>query len=404
MKQFYSNLLALRPGRSVMLFALLICASYISNAQVYTATLSGAAEAPPNNSPGTGKTTVTITGTMMRVQADFSGLVAGVTASHIHAATAVPGAGTAGVATSVPTFTGFPSGVTSGTYDRVFDMTLASSYNPAYITANGGTPASAFAALKTAMNNGASYLNIHSSAFPPGEIRGFLALCPTINVSILNAFALPQGVLPNTVYPAYAPASSLMLTATVSGGTGPYTYSWTGGSTASGITVSPTATTTYTVMVLDQKGCPGSASRIVSVADVAGGKNGDKIEICHKGSNTLTIGASGVADHLGHSDMLGSCTVESVTRRDGSAEFENNFSVKVRSNPSYNYFDLQLSGSTNNDFQVKVYDLTGRVVESRTSLRGIQTLRIGNTYKPGIYVLEVSQGAQRKTLKLVKAN
>jgi hypothetical protein len=99
-------------------------------------------------------------------------------------------------------------GVREGTYDHSFDMTQNSSYNAAYITANGGTAASAFTALKIAIAAGKSYLNIHSNAFPSGEIRGFLLPCPTITVSIPNSFALNLGVLPNTVYPAYAPASS----------------------------------------------------------------------------------------------------------------------------------------------------------------------------------------------------
>ena len=405
MKQFYPSLLSFRLKRSVLFFALLFSACYMSEAQVYTALLSGPAEQPPNSSPGTGTGTVTVTGTMMRVQANFSGLVAPVTASHIHAATAVPGAGTAGVATSVPTFTGFPSGVTAGTYDRVFDMTLASSYNPAYITANGGTPASAFTALRNALNTGTSYLNIHSSAFPGGEIRGFLLICPAINVSIPDAFALPQGVLPNTVYPAYAPASSLTLTANVSGGTGPYTYNWSNGSTAASTTVSPTVTTAYSVTVLDQRVCPGTASKTVNVVNIAGGKNGDKIVICHKDKNTLTIGASAVADHLGHGDMLGSCTEQTITRRDMIAEeFTNDLSVKVLRNPSLNYFDLQLRNKTGNDFQIKVYDLMGRVIETRSRLQGNQTLRLGSLYKPGIYLLEISQGTQKQTLKLIKAN
>ena len=183
----------------------------------------------------------------MRVQTNFSGLLAGVTAAHIHAPTAVPGTGTAGVATSVPTFPGFPSGVTAGTYDRTFDMLLSSSYNPSFVTNNGGTTASAFAALRAAISAGRAYLNIHSSMFPGGEIRGFLNLCPTINVSIPDAFALPSGVLANTVYPAYAPASSLTLQANVSGGTAPYSYNWSNGATTSSITVSPTTTTSILV-------------------------------------------------------------------------------------------------------------------------------------------------------------
>lgn len=147
---------------------------------VYSAALSGPAEAPPNSSPGIGFTTVTLdtTGNTMRVQVSFSGLTGNVTAAHIHGATAGSFTGTAGVITQTPTFTGFPAGVTSGLYDNTFDMALSSSYNAAYITANGGTAATAFAALQTAMQDGKTYLNIHTSTFGGGEIRGFLTPVP----------------------------------------------------------------------------------------------------------------------------------------------------------------------------------------------------------------------------------
>src|SRR5687768_8746783 len=193
MKQFYSDLLLPAIKKTLLLFIVFFGASYMSSGQIYWASLSGPAEAPPNASPGTGKALVTIdvAANTMRVQATFSGLLAGVTASHIHAATAVTGAGTAGVATTLPTFPGFPAGVTAGTYDRTFDMTLASSYSAGYIANNGGTPASAFVALRNAIAAGRAYLNIHTAMFPPGEIRGFLLPCPTINVSIPDAFALP---------------------------------------------------------------------------------------------------------------------------------------------------------------------------------------------------------------------
>jgi CHRD domain/PEP-CTERM motif len=69
---------------------------------------------------------------------------------------------------------GFPLGVTSRTYDNTLDLTLASSWNPAFATANGGTRGSAEAALFSAMMQGKSYLNIHTQVIPGGEIRGFL--------------------------------------------------------------------------------------------------------------------------------------------------------------------------------------------------------------------------------------
>jgi hypothetical protein len=118
----------------------------------------------------------------MQVEVTFSGLLGPTTASHIHAATAVPGTGTAGVATTTPYFAGFPIGVTSGSYSNTLDMTLASSYNPAFVTANGGTPASAEAVLLASMLADTAYLNIHTTVVPGGEIRGFLTLVPEPSV------------------------------------------------------------------------------------------------------------------------------------------------------------------------------------------------------------------------------
>jgi CHRD domain len=108
----------------------------------------------------------------------FVDVTSGTTASHIHSPTPTPGSGTAGVATTTPTFAGFPLGVTFGHYTNTLDLTLSSSYNPAFITANGGTTAFAEAALLAGLAAGEAYLNIHTTNFPTGEIRGFLTPVP----------------------------------------------------------------------------------------------------------------------------------------------------------------------------------------------------------------------------------
>jgi CHRD domain len=146
----------------------------------YFANLSGPAESPPNASPGTGSATVTTddVANTLAVDVSFSGLTTGTTASHIHSPTAVPGTGTAGIATTTPTFANFPLGVTFGSYTNTLDLTLSSSYNPAFITANGGTTAGAEAALLAGLAMGEAYLNIHTTMFPMGEIRGFLTPVP----------------------------------------------------------------------------------------------------------------------------------------------------------------------------------------------------------------------------------
>lgn len=154
--------------------------SLTAGATVYTAGLSGAVEAPPNASPGTGTVLVDfdIDQHTLFIDVTFSGLLASTTAAHIHCCTAVPETGTAGVATQTPVFVEFPLGVTAGTYQHLFDTTDPASWNASFITANGGTTAGAEAALLAGLDAGTAYFNLHTQLFPSGEIRGFLQPVP----------------------------------------------------------------------------------------------------------------------------------------------------------------------------------------------------------------------------------
>lgn len=146
----------------------------------YTVMLYGASEAPPTASAGTGFARVVfdLVTHEMDVNVWFSGLTGTTTASHIHAPTAVAGVGNASVATQTPSFIGFPLGVQSGTFFSSFDMTLASSYRAGYLAGFGGSTALAEAALAQAAADGTAYLNIHTTQYPGGEIRGFLEPVP----------------------------------------------------------------------------------------------------------------------------------------------------------------------------------------------------------------------------------
>ena len=146
----------------------------------YIAFLDGPSESPPNASPGTGfsELDIDLVAHTMRVQVTFSDLLGTTTASHIHSPTPSPGTLTAGIATQTPTFSGFPLGVTSGSYDMTFDLTMTSSFNAAFVTANGGTAAGAETALAAGLMGGLAYLNIHTSLVPGGEIRGFYLPVP----------------------------------------------------------------------------------------------------------------------------------------------------------------------------------------------------------------------------------
>jgi len=169
------------------IFTLLLASPIYAVPVEFFATLTGAAEIPPTGSPGTGSAHVTFdpAAHTLHVQAIFVGLSAPNTAAHVHCCAPQPA--NIGVATTVPTFPGFPSSTTSGTYDNTLDTSLLSTYNPAFVTASGGTAASAETALFTGMVVGQSYFNIHTTQFPGGEIRGILVTPEAGTLLLLSA-------------------------------------------------------------------------------------------------------------------------------------------------------------------------------------------------------------------------
>jgi hypothetical protein len=147
------------------------------------ASLSGGNEIPPNTSTGTGTAFMVLdtdAHTLDIIKITFGGLTTGTTAAHIHCCIQSPPPAPIGnliVATETPTFLDFPLGVTSGTYGHFYDLTLASSFNPAFITMEGGLD-QARATFEDQVSRELSYLNIHTAMFPGGEIRGQLTVVP----------------------------------------------------------------------------------------------------------------------------------------------------------------------------------------------------------------------------------
>ena len=182
--------------KSLVLPAALFGMTIGAQATIYTfqASLDGPSENPVNASTGVGIANVIIddVANTIAITAAFSGLVSPSTVAHIHCCVAPPG--TAGVAVTPTTLTGFPAGVTSGAYSNVFDTTLASTYTAAFVTNfAGGVLANAEAAFINGLLAGQAYFNIHSSTFPAGEIRGFLQTTPVPGA--LPLFATGLGTL-----------------------------------------------------------------------------------------------------------------------------------------------------------------------------------------------------------------
>jgi hypothetical protein len=157
----------------------------------FVGSLTGANEVPPVPSPGTGLATVVLDSTAQTLQVNvtFSGLTSNTSAAHIHCC--APLGTNAGVATTVPAFPGFPLGVTFGSYSSVvFDLMQPTIYNPAFVTLQGGTIPLAEAALIAGIQNGTTYLNIHTVNFPGGEMRGQLEPVPEPTTLLLLSTTL----------------------------------------------------------------------------------------------------------------------------------------------------------------------------------------------------------------------
>jgi hypothetical protein len=121
----------------------------------YAANMNAAAEGPSVVSSGLGFAVVTFDDAALTVllTENWAFLTAPVSANHIHCCTAAPGTGSSSV---VLPFTGVPAS-TSGFYTNTFTMTQT-----------------AFSSLLAGAAAGEAYVNLHTSAYPGGEIRGFL--------------------------------------------------------------------------------------------------------------------------------------------------------------------------------------------------------------------------------------
>jgi hypothetical protein len=155
----------------------MLASSAFAATTTYTAVASGPGEATPVASPGYSIATLVIddVANTLQLSSPFTQLLGTTVGAHIHAATAEPLTGTADVAVHLD---GFPMGVQAGDYSITFNLLDATTYDAAYLSANGGTAQGARDSLLADINENRAYLNIHTNLYPAGEIRGFIVANP----------------------------------------------------------------------------------------------------------------------------------------------------------------------------------------------------------------------------------
>ena len=125
---------------SFAIIALLAASTSYAATITYIGDLNGPAESPPNASPATGSTTVAYTASthMLQVDCELFG-----PSRHDHGFTHPLllrcGRNRHGGRCHQPTFSGFSAGRDLRClHFKVSDLTMTSSFNPAFVTANGG--------------------------------------------------------------------------------------------------------------------------------------------------------------------------------------------------------------------------------------------------------------------------
>lgn len=80
---------------------------------------------------------------------------------------------------------------------------------------------------------------------------------------------------------------------------------------------------------------------------------------------------------------------------------EESLQVKIAPNPSRGSFKLQVLAKNQEPVNIKVLDLQGREIKKITTAQG-QSVVFGNELRPGTYIVEINQGNQKLTEKILK--
>ncbi|MVM29935.1 hypothetical protein GO755_07820 [Spirosoma sp. HMF4905] len=218
-------------------------------------------------------------------------------------------------------------------------------------------------------------------------------------------------------------------TLTASGGVG---YQWSTGQSGASLVVSPTLSTVYSVTVTNESGCKATKSSTVSVNAVP------KVVIKGSPSLTLTQGSSAtltasgattyvwstgattpaiVVSQAGPYSVTGSvatgCSrttsvVMSVSGvaspRLAATEPTQSWQVRVLGNPPVNeYAEIEVQDAAGQTLQLSLNDITGHEISSQSVevQDEVQRVRLRLGSLVGVYLLQVSDGVRKQTLRIL---
>lgn len=229
--------------------------------------------------------------------------------------------------------------------------------------------------------------------------------CPTTySASVAFNPVLANAGSDKAIYLGYG-ASCTSLSASASGGSGPYSYLWSNGATTASTNVCPTSNTTYTVTVTDASGCSSTDAVAVSVTDVRCGPGGSKVVVC-RGGQTRCVPSSQVANILAAGGSLGSCGSSKMAEDAVALEA----TLEVYPVPASGAVHIDLLAVNEGNASLEIFDLQGQ----RVQLVSQEQLNAGmvqsydtdvSALANGLYLVRLTDGAgEVLTRKLVVAH
>jgi|GEM_PF-5546570 len=249
---------------------------------------------------------------------------------------------------------------------------------------------------------------------------------PTCSITSVPTNTTFTGGTSTNLYLGYGAQSTTLSVETPSSGA-PYTYSWTGNNLSNTNTSNPVFTPTvagnysFTVLVTNKYGCTTTCTIDICVTDIRvfdkNGKNTGKVYVCHLpsgnpgNSQTLSISVNAVPAHIGlhGGDRLGTCNQLPCAPNSASRSIvdDNNLlvsplSVKVFSNPSSSSFNIRIDSKSEGQLIARTVNIYGQLIEVRNGINSNSNLILGENWNKGVYLLELTQGSERKVVKLIK--
>src|SRR6266496_342900 len=177
----------------------------------------------------------------------------------------------------------------------------------------------------------------------------------------------------------------------------------------------------FHITVVDANGCKAECDTALSAEDVrcfAGNSSIKKYTICHQTGNSkspcvsICVDSSALAEHLAHGDFLGACPKNGCSPAISSSSSSSvsiatipaskAFNVKIMNNPSFGgtEFRLTVEGDAKEPVNISVTDMYGQRVFT-TKGTANDTYRFGTGFSSGTYIVQVMQGKDIKTYKVV---